>query len=121
MMAAAAAVAVMAAALALYGVLVGPLGGPGAAAAVAGAAAVLAAIIGLGLSAWVFAKPKARKAEPVDDSLMGRLMALAQGRPIVATSALIAGLVMAIRNPAMAAAVAKAFLDPKSRPSNKKA
>ncbi len=119
MLAAAAGTFVVAAALALFGVLRAYLGGPGADAAVALAAAVLMITLALILERWIL-HPGGRKAVE-DESVMTRVAAMAQQRPIVAVGALIGGVVLAIRNPALTAIVVKAFLDPNRRPSKKKA
>jgi hypothetical protein len=122
MLAAAAGVMVVSAAIALFGVLKDYLGGPGANAVVAVAAAVLSLALALILERWILKPPGAGRGKaPEDDGLMSRLASMAQERPIVAVGALIGGVVLAIRNPALTAIVVKAFLDPKSRPSKKKA
>lgn len=123
MLAVSAGVVVVAAAMALFGILRGALGGPGAAATVAAAAALLMGVLALVLERWILDRGhgRGRPAPPEDETLLRKLIILAQGRPIVATGALIGAVLMAIRNPALTALVMKAFLDPKSRPSNKKA
>lgn len=119
MMASAAGVLIVAAAFALFGLLKDYLGGPGANAAVAVAAALLVVALALILERWILNPPRRKAAE--EEGLLHRMAGLAQERPIVAVSALIGGVVLAIRNPALTALVVKAFLDPKSRPSKKKA
>jgi hypothetical protein len=118
MLAAAAGVMVVAAAIALYGVLMPYVGGPGAGAAVVLAAGLLMLAVGLGLERWIL-KP-GHKPRPEDEQdLLQRLIGMAQDRPLVATGALIGAIFLAIRNPALTAVVVKAFLDPKPRPSKK--
>jgi hypothetical protein len=113
-------VMVVAAAFALYALVREPLGAAGAAGAVALAAAVLMALVGLTFVLLAKAPKRAAKAED-DQDLLQRLMALAKERPIVSTGALIGFVTLAIRNPALIAIVTKAFLDPKPRPTTKKA
>ena len=115
--AAAAAVLVVSAGFALYALVRDPLGPAGAAAVVALAAAVLAALVALMFEHWA---QRPRRAEPEPD-LIQKLFAMAAERPIVSAGALIGAVTLAIRNPALTAIVVKAFLDPKSRPQNKKA
>jgi hypothetical protein len=118
MLAAAAGVMVVAAAIALYGVLMPYVGGPGAGAVVVLAAGLLMLAVGLGLERWIL-KP-GHKPRPEDEQdLLQRLIGMAQDRPLVATGALIGAIFLAIRNPALTAVVVKAFLDPKPRPSKK--
>jgi hypothetical protein len=117
-LAAAAGVLVAAAAFALYAMTRPALGASGAAGVVALAAAVLIALAGLAF-ALVVKGPRPTKAAPEQD-LLGKLMSLARERPIVSVGALIGAVTVAIRNPALAAIVVKAFLDPKGRTPAKK-
>jgi hypothetical protein len=118
MLAASAALMVVAAAMAIYGLLKPMLGGPGAAGVIVLAAAVVMLVVGLVLSQWVLKFGK--KGKPGDDQdMMQRLIGLAQDRPIIAVGALIGAIFLAIRNPALTAVVVKAILDPKPRPSKK--
>ena len=117
-LAASAAVMVVAAAMAVYGVLKPYLGGPGAGAVIVLAAGILMLVVGLLLERWIL-KP-GHKAKPEDEQdLLQRLIGMAQDRPLVAVGALIGAIFLAIRNPALTAVVVKAFLDPKPRPSKK--
>jgi hypothetical protein len=113
-------VLVVAAAYALFALVREPLGAAGAAGVVALAAAVLIAFVGLVFA--LLARPAPRRARVEEEQdLLQRLMSLARERPIVSVSALIGAVTLAIRNPALITIVMKAFLDPKSRPQNKKA
>ncbi|MDB5458365.1 MAG: hypothetical protein JWO72_106 [Caulobacteraceae bacterium] len=116
-LAAATGVLVVSAAYALFALLREALGPSGAAAAVALAAAVLMGATGLVFAALAKG-PKRVPAEEQD--LLQRLMGMVRDRPIISVGALIGLATVAIRNPALAAIVAKAFLDPKSRPAAKK-
>ncbi len=122
MMAAAAGVLVVAAAFALFGVLKQYVGGPGANAIVAVAAALTMAATAFLLERWILkpggAGAPARKGMD-EETLLQKLVVLAQGRPIIAVGALIGAVALAIRNPALTSIVVKAFLDPKSRPPKK--
>jgi hypothetical protein len=120
MLAMSAAVLVVGAAFALYAVLQPRLGSPGAASVVAVSAAVLMALTAVALERWILRAP-ARKPGERDETLMARLIAMAQQRPIMATGAFIGAAAMAIRNPALISFGLKAFLDPKPRPPRKKA
>ena len=108
--AAAAAVSVVAAAFALYAVLQPHLGSAGAAAVVAAVAAVIVGIAGL-LAAHK-AEEKARPAPAPDGfAFAERAIEMVKERPILAVGAGLAAGVIAFRNPALAAIVAKALLD----------
>jgi hypothetical protein len=126
-------VVVVSAAMALFGVLRDAIGQPGASGVVAGVALLLMVALGFVLEHWIMSKGAAggglaglggprRHAGPEheDETLLRRLIALAQGRPIVATGALISALVLAIRNPGVTAVVLKAFLDPKTKSAGRK-
>ncbi len=111
-------VLVVAAAYALFSLVREPLGAAGAAGVVALAAAVLLALAGLAF-ALVARGPK-RPIAPPEQDLLGKVMNLARERPIVSAGALIGAITVAIRNPALAAIVMKAFLDPKGRSAARK-
>jgi hypothetical protein len=102
---AAAAVAVLAAAFALYAQLSGPLGPPGAAAVVSGVACLLM-LIGA-LVALLLAKPPKRKE---NDSLALRALDYAREKPIVAVAAAAAAGFIALRNPKLVTTALTAFL-----------
>jgi hypothetical protein len=110
-------VLVVAAAYALFALVREPLGAAGAAGVVCLAAAVLIGLVGLVFA--LLAQPAKRPKAGEEPDLLQRLMGLARERPIVSTGALIGAITVALRNPALAAIVVKAFLDPK-KPSNKK-
>ncbi len=108
--AAAAAVSVVAAAFALFAVLQPHLGAAGSAAVVA---AVAAAIVGIaGLIAALKAEEKAQPA-PGPDALAfaEKAIEMVKERPILTVGAGLAAGIIAFRNPALAAIVAKALLD----------
>lgn len=118
MLGASAAVMVVAAALAIYGLLKPYIGGPGAAAAIALIAAVLMLAVGLVLERRLLRS--GRKPTPQDEQdLMQKVIGMAQEKPLIALGALIGAIFLAIRNPALTAVVVKAFLDPKPRPGKK--
>lgn len=117
-LAASAAVMVVAAATAIYGLLQTYLGGPGAAAAIVLVAGLLMLGVGLVLERWVL-KPGHKPGPEDEQDLLQRLIGMAQEKPLIAVGALIGAIFLAIRNPALTAVVVKAFLDPKPRPSKK--
>ena len=118
MLAASAAVMVVAAALAVYGLLKPYVGGPGAAALIVLAAGLVMLVVGLVLDRWIL--KFGRKVRPEDEQdMLQRLIRLAQDKPVIAVGALIGAIFLAIRNPALTAVVVKAFLDPNPRPSKK--
>ena len=118
MLGAYAAVMVVAAALAIYGVLKPYVGGPGAAAVIVLVAALVMLVVGLLLERRLM--PSGRKPTEADEQdLMAKVIGMAQEKPLIAVGALIGAIFLAIRNPALTAVVVKAFLDPKPRPSKK--
>jgi len=121
MLGASAAVMVVAAAMALYGVLKPYLGGPGAAAAIVLAAGLLMLAVGLLLESRLLKSGhKGGHHKPEDEQdLLQKLIGMAQDKPMIAAGALIGAIFLAIRNPALTAVVVKAFLDPKPRPPKK--
>jgi hypothetical protein len=122
MLGASAAVMVVAAAMALYGVLRPYLGGPGAAATIVLAAGLLMLAVGLLLEKRLLKSGagKGHHGGPQDEQdMLGKLIGMAQDKPMIAAGALIGAIFLAIRNPALTAVVVKSFLDPKPRPSKK--
>jgi protein-S-isoprenylcysteine O-methyltransferase Ste14 len=119
--AAAAGVAVVAAAFALFAVLVPVTGTAGAAAIVAATAAFVVALAGLVAAAR--AKDTRRRQNDfaaqsaADPSLIVKLFELAKQHPFVAAGAAAAAGIFALRNPALVAAVIKAFFDAPSGPA----
>ena len=113
--AAAAAVSVVAAAFALFAVLQPHLGAAGSAAVVA---AVAAAIVGVaGLLAAQKAEVKAHPAAGPDAfAFAEKAIEMIKDRPILTVGAGLAAGVIAFRNPALAAIVAKALLDSQKPP-----
>lgn len=113
--AAAAGVAVVAAAFALFALLEPVTGPAGAAAIVAATAAFVVALAGLVAAAR--AKDSRRRQNEyaaqaaADPGLIAKLFELAKQRPFVAAGAAAAVGVFALRNPALVAAVIKAFFD----------
>jgi len=113
--AAAAAVSVFAAAFALFAVLEPHLGAAGGAAVVAAVAAVIVGIAGL-LAARK-AEEKARPAVAPDGfAFAERAIEMIKDRPILTIGAGLAAGIIALRNPALAAIVAKALLDSQKPP-----
>jgi hypothetical protein len=124
--AAAAGVAVFAAAFALFAVLEPVTGQAGAAAIVAATAAFVVALAGLVAAAR--AKDSRRRQQDfaahaaADPGLIAKLFELAKQRPFVAAGAAAAAGIFALKNPALVAAVIRAFFDappgppPTSRP-----
>jgi hypothetical protein len=113
--AAAAAVSVVAAAFALFALLSPHLGPAGSAAVVAAVAAVIVGIAGL-LAARK-AEEKARPTAPDGFALAERAIEMVKERPILTIGAALAAGVIAFRNPALAAIVAKALADSQRPPS----
>ena len=114
--AAAAAVSVFAAAFALFAVLQPHLGAAGAAAVVA---AVAAAIVGLaGLLAALKAEDRTRPTAVPPDAFAfaEKAIEMVKDRPILTVGAGLAAGIIAFRNPALAAIVAKALLDSQKPP-----
>ena len=54
-----------------------------------------------------------------EPDLLHKLIAMAQERPLIAGGAAVGALLLALRNPALIAVLAKAFLDPGGAPSKK--
>ena len=108
--AAAAAVSVFAAAFALFAVLAPHLGAAGAAAVVAAVAALI-----VGLAGLLAARKVEEKAQPIPqmDGLFfaEKAIEMVKARPILTVGAGLAAGIIAFRNPALAAIVAKALLD----------
>jgi len=113
-LAAAVAVAVVACAFAVYALAKPELGPAGAAAAVAGGFALLLALGAL--AAWAQARPRTTKVKPGSDDTMARLIQMARERPVIAAGALVAGSIIAMRNPAITALVVKSFFDSRKPP-----
>jgi hypothetical protein len=113
--AAAAAVSVVSAAFALFAVLEPRLGAAGAAAVVA---AVAAAIVGVaGLIVALRAEEKARPPQGPDAlAFAEKAIEMVKERPILTVGAGLAAGIIAFRNPALAAIVAKALLDSQKPP-----
>ncbi|MBO9558839.1 MAG: hypothetical protein J7515_09660 [Caulobacter sp.] len=115
--AAAAAVSVVSAAFALFAVLAPHLGSAGAAAVVA---AVAAAIVGIaGLVAALKAEDRVhhhQTAGPDGFAFAEKAIEMVKERPILTVSAGLAAGIIAFRNPALAAVVAKALLDSQKPP-----
>ncbi len=122
MLAAAAAIAVFAAAFALYALLRDILTPAGAAGAVCLGAAIIAALAAL-VAAQQAKLPKLAKRPAVTspgykppDSLIARVIDVARDRPFVAAGAAVAAGLLAVANPALVTAVMRAFIDPGGRP-----
>jgi hypothetical protein len=120
MLAASAAVMVVAAAMAIYGLLFPYFGGPGSSAVIVLIAGLVMLAVGLGLEHWILKPGHKGKGKAEDEQdLLQRLIGMAQDRPMIAVGALIGAIFLAIRNPALTAVVVKAFLDPKPRSGKK--
>ena len=112
-------VLVVSAAFAVYGALKEMVGAPGASALTALAAALLMLAVAFGFEAWAQGSKKAKPHAGGDQDLLQKLIGMAQERPIVSVGALVGGIALAIRNPALVAIVVKALLDPKGKPPKK--
>ncbi len=110
-LAAAVAVAVVAASFGVYSLLKPEFGPAAASGMVAGIFAALFAVVGL--AAWLKARPRKPKPSEGAGDPMARLIQLARERPVIAAGALVAGSVIAMRNPAITALVVKSFFDSK--------
>lgn len=110
--AAAAAVGVVALAFALYAALLPLIGPAWAACAVAGAAALVVAV-----AAFIAAqkaeggKRNAASARQPEAGLVDTVMQIIKERPILSAGAAVAAGIYALRNPQLAAAVVRAFMD----------
>jgi Co/Zn/Cd efflux system component len=112
--AAAAAVSVFAAAFALFAVIAPHLGPAGAAAIVAAVAALIVGVAGL-LAAHK-AEEKAQPPAPDGFAFAERAIEMIKDRPILTVGAGLAAGLIAFRNPALAAIVAKALFDSQKPP-----
>ena len=115
-LAAAAGVAVIALAFALYAALLPSLGPALSAASVAGSS-VLVILFG-GLTALFVASPQRRPVKAVSPDLTSRLFGLASDKPLIAAAAILVVGFLASRNPKITAALVGAFmtgLTPKKR------
>ena len=113
--AAAAAVSVVAAAFALYAVLDPRLGAAGAAAVVAAVAAVIVGIAGLLAARKVEVRSHPAPA-PDAFAFAEKAIEMIKDRPILTVGAGLAAGIIAFRNPALAAIVAKALVDSQKPP-----
>lgn len=115
--AAAAAVGVVALAFALYAALMPLIGPAWAACAVAGAAALVVAVAAFAAARKAEGgKHQAASAQP-EAGLIETVMHIVKERPILSAGAAVAAGLYALRNPQLAAAVLRAFMD---KPSNTK-
>lgn len=117
---AAATVAVVAAAFALYSVLVPSLTEAGAAAIVAG---VFALVVAFGVLLAASKTGGSHHDHPpshggeADFDFVGKIFEIAREKPLWAAGAAVAAGLLAVRNPALVATIVAAFMDrPKSRP-----
>lgn len=108
-LATAVAIALVAAAFAIYAVLVPELGQPGAAAVVAGVAAVIVALAGLFVALRAQGGLHRRQPEP-EPTLVDRIFQVARERPILAAGGALAAGLLALKNPQAAAGLVSAFL-----------
>jgi hypothetical protein len=112
-LAAAAFTCVVALAFALYAALKETVGPAWASAGVAGACLLL--ILALALGLMLAARPP-RKKPGEDKDMLGRMIDLAQQKPIVAASAILAAGLMAWKNPKITAAVVAAMTAAQPKP-----
>ncbi len=113
--AAAAAVGVVSAAFAIYALLVPLVSPAGAAAIVAAVAAVIVAIAGM-VAARKVEGHRAQQQQPPPPGgfdMAGKVVEIVRDRPLVSIGVGLAAGIFAMRNPSLAASLAKAFLDPK--------
>jgi len=108
-------VSVVAAAFALFALIEPRLGAAGAAAIVAAVAAVIVGIAGLLVARKAEIKPS-RPAAPDGFAFAERAIEMIRDRPILTVGAGLAAGLIALRNPALAAIVAKALLDSQKPP-----
>lgn len=109
---AAAAVAVVASAFAVYALLEPHLGRAGAAGALAGGLVLIMVFMAMFLA---LTGRKSSKAQAVPTGLVERGIAFIRQKPIMAASAAIGAGAMAVRNPKYLGEVLRAFIDGKSR------
>ena len=109
--AAAAAVGVFSAFFALFAFLEPYVGTWGAAAIVSGASAVVVAIAGLVAARKAEGDRKEAASAPPDASLIEVIIGIIRERPLLSAGAAVAAGIYALRNPQLAAAVFRAFMD----------
>ena len=110
-------VAIVAVAFALFAVLVPVVTPAGAAAVVAGVFALAVAAVALVVASGSNGHDKDHHGGSADFGLVERLFDMARQRPLLSVGAAIAAGIIAIRNPALVATIAAAFID---RPKPKK-
>jgi len=112
-------VAILAVAFALFAVLTPLITAAGAAAIVAGVFALIVAIVALVVAGGSRHQgyDEDHHGGSADFGLVERLFEMARERPLLSVGAAIAAGVIAIRNPALVATIAAAFID---RPKHKK-
>ncbi len=116
--AAAAAVSVVAAFFALYALVLPYIGAAGAAAAVAATAALFAVVGALILARRAEGPRRKAAAPPPEASLVEKIIMVARAHPILSVGAAVAAGVYGLKNPEMAAAVMRAFMNKPDQPKS---
>lgn len=115
--AAAAAVGVFSAFFALFAFIQPFVGTAGAAAIISGVSALAVAIAGVIAARKAQGDRKAAAAQTTDASLIEIILSVVRDRPLLSAGAAVAAGIYALRNPQLAAAVIRAFMD--RSPANK--
>lgn len=116
--AAAAAVGVFSAFFALFAFIEPMVGVAGAAAIISGASALAVGTAGFVAARRAEGERKAAAEAAPDASLIEVIMGVVRDRPLLAAGAAVAAGIYALRNPQLAAAVIRAFMDKPSRDRN---
>lgn len=109
--AAAAAAGVFSAFFALFAFIEPHVGTAGAAAIIAGSSAVVVAAAGFLAARKAEGDRNAAAAQPADASLVDTILGVVRDRPLLSAGAAVAAGIYALRNPQLAAAVVRAFMD----------
>lgn len=116
--AAAAAVGVFSAFFALFAFIEPMVGTAGAAAIISGTSALAVGIAGFVAAQRAEGDRKAAAEAAPDASLIEVIMGVVRDRPLLAAGAAVAAGIYALRNPQLAAAVVRAFMDKPARDRN---
>jgi len=109
--AAAAAAGVFSAFFALFAFIQPFVGTPGAAAIIAGCSALVVAVAGFAAARKAEGDRKPGAAPVADATLIDTIMTVVRDRPLLSAGAAVAAGIYALRNPQLAAAVIRAFMD----------